>query len=266
MLRKIAAGMTVLALVATAAAQASKSPRPTARTGKSDTLRILEQKLPEVQFQETPFEQVVEWLRDFTKLNISVRWQKLADAGIERDKPVTIQVRNLRLSQVLWMIMNELGGSEVKLAYRISGNLLIFSTTEDLDKEMVTKVYDIADLLLRVPRATRSSGFDVSQGLSQGGGQGGQGGGGGGGGGGSGMFGQGQQQQGQQSQYDQRGDQEQTDKLIELIQDTVEPDSWQKHGGTGSIKAYQRTLVVRNTILVHQRLGGYVTEGEVLGR
>jgi hypothetical protein len=257
--------MAALALVATATAQASKSPRPTARTAKSDTLRILEQKLPEVQFQETPFEQVVEWLRDFTKLNISVRWQKLTDAGIERDKPVTIQVHNLRLSQVLWMIMNELGGSEVKLAYRASGNLLIFSTAEDLDKEVVTKVYDIADLLLRIPRATRSSGFDVSQGLGQGGGQGGQGGGGGGGGGGSGMFGKGGQQQ-QQSQYDQSGDQDQTDKLIELIQDAVEPDSWQKYGGSGSIKAYQRVLVVRNTILVHQRLGGYVTEGEILGR
>ena len=254
--------MLTVAGVAQAQSQAKKPPLP--RLREDATLRLLNQRLPEVQFQETPFEQVIDWLRDFTRLNISVRWQKLADNGIERDKPITIKVRDLRLSQVLGLVMDEAAGSDVRLAYRMTGNLLVISTAEDLDREMIVKTYDISDLLLQIPRATRSAGFDVSQGLGQGG-AGGSGGGGGGAGGG--MFGQGKQRQQQgQDRSGQQGDQEQIDKLIELIQDTIEPDSWQKNNGNGSIKVFNRTLVVRNTILVHQRLGGYVTERDALAR
>jgi len=91
---------------------------------------------------------------------------------------------------------------------------------------------------------------------------------GGGGGGGGGMFGQGTQQQGQQQgdEFGQQGTQEQMEKLIELIKQTVEPDSWRDNGGLGTIFAFQNMLVVRNSILVHQRLGGYLTEEEVLGQ
>jgi hypothetical protein len=251
-------------LVAMAAAQDRDRGRSSPRAQTPNTLRVLNQRLPEVTFQETPFDQVMEWLADFTQLNISVRWQTLEDAGVARDTPITVQARNLRLSQVLWLIMNEAAGSDLKLAYRASGTLLILSTEEDLSREMVTKIYDVADLLLDIPRAVRQMSFDVTQGM----GQGGQGGGGGGGGGsGSGMFGQGTQQGGQQGEYgNEQGGAAQMDKLVELIQQTVEPDSWRQYGGRGTIFPFQRSLVVRNTILVHQRLGGYLTEEDVVGR
>lgn len=235
---------------------------PTAQTtGRErvpNTLRVLNQRLPEVSIDRTPFDQVMEWLGQYAGLNISVRWRILEDNGIERDTPISIQARNLRLSQVLWLIMNEAGGADVKLAYRASGNLIVLSTAEDLNREMVTRIYDISDLLVNIPRASRQSTFDVTQGM----GQGGQGGGGGGGG----MFGQGGGQGGGQQgdQGDNMAGEQQLEKLIDLIEQTVEPDSWQKNGGTGSIFAFQRMLVVRNTILVHQRLGGYLTEEEVV--
>ncbi|MBZ5665866.1 MAG: hypothetical protein LAO30_14785, partial [Acidobacteriia bacterium] len=58
-----------------------------------------------VAFQDLPLEQVVDWLGEFTQLNISVRWQIMQDAGVDKDKPISIQARNLRLSQVLWLMM-----------------------------------------------------------------------------------------------------------------------------------------------------------------
>jgi hypothetical protein len=220
-------------------------------------MQILNQVMPEVAFQEQPFDSVIAWLSDFTRMNINVRWQILQDAGVRRDQPITIQARNLRLNQVLWLIVSEAGGSDLKLAYRATGNLLVLSTADDLNKEMVTKVYDIADLLVNVPRASRQAVFNVSQGMGQGGG------GTGGGGGGGGMFQQGNQNN---TQDDRQGNATQLQELLTLIQDTVEPDTWRQNGGSGSIIAFQNTLIVRNTILVHQRLGGYVTEEEALGR
>lgn len=255
-----------LALVAAAAlAQTDQSQRQTPRPRTPDTLRVLNQRIPDVRFQDTPFEQVMEWLTDLTQLNISVRWQILQDAGVSRDTPISIQARNLRLTQVLWLVMNEAGGTETKLGYRASGNLLILSTAADLDKEMITKIYDVSDLLIRLPQASRQAAFDVTQGMGQGGA--GTSGGGGGGAGGGMFGGQGMNQQNDQyGQDNTQGSQTEMQTLVDLIQQTVEPDSWRQNGGLGTIIPYQRMLVVRNTILVHQRLGGYVSEDEIAGQ
>jgi len=44
-------------------------------------------------------------------------------------------------------------------------------------------------------------------------------------------------------------------KLITLIRDVSSPDTWRENGGSnGSISPFQNTIIVRNTILVHQRL------------
>jgi hypothetical protein len=46
--------------------------------------------------------------------------------------------------------------------------------------------------------------------------------------------------------------------LIELIQNTIAPESWQVNGGQGSIRYYSlyHALVVRQTAEVHHQLGG----------
>ena len=49
-------------------------------------------------------------------------------------------------------------------------------------------------------------------------------------------------------------------ELIRLIQTAIEPTSWQGQGGTGTVTALRRQLVVRNTPHVHQLLGGSLRE------
>jgi hypothetical protein len=223
-----------------------------ARARVPSTLRYLNERIDEVAFEEAPLDQVMEWLGSLTPMQVYPRWQTLEDAGIDQDKPISMNVRGLRLSQVLWLLMKEAGGPDIVLAYRASGRLLTISTAEDLSKEMVTRVYDVADLLVRVPTIPNRMSIDLTQ-LSQ---QQGQGGGSsqsifGGAGGGS------------QQYDDDRGredDQEDIDELVNLIIQTIEPDSWTDNGGYGTIHAYNKLLVVYNNILVHQKLGGYVEE------
>ncbi len=234
--------------VASAVAQPARPAR-----AQASTVALLAQRLPDVSFQEAPLDQVMNYVSDVTKLNVVVRWETLETSGIARDKPISMNLKNVRLSQVLWLIMNEAGGSDVKLAYRASGNLLILSTEEDLGKEMLTRVYDVTDLLVRVPRFTEAPRIDIQQ-ASQGGG----------GGGGQNIFGGGGG--GQEEEEDDQGtgqggvDDERTQQLIDLITQAVEPDSWVQNGGRGTITAFQRNLVVRNNILVHQALGGAIRE------
>ena len=58
---------------------------------------------------------------------------------------------------------------------------------------------------------------------------------------------------------DQRG----ADELIELITTTIDPDTWEVHGGKGSIFYFSnyRVLVVRQTQDVHAKLGGILGGG-----
>lgn len=225
------------------------------------TLALLNKRIPEVSFEDLPLDQVIDWLQGYTGVNVVPHWQTLIDAGVPRDKPITIKVKNLRLSQVLWMIMNEAGGADIKLAYRASGNLLILSTAEDLGQELLVRVYEVADLLVVVQNFRSAPQIDIQQTRQQGGGGGGGGqsvfGGAGGGGGG------GEDEDNQNTQRDQPGAvNPEMQRLIELIQQTIHPDSWATNGGTGTIQAWRTQLVVRNNIRVHQELGGAVTDSD----
>lgn len=215
---------------------------------QSDTLALLNQQIPEVALDGAPLEVVVDWVREFTKLNVDVRWESLEFAGVDRDKPISIRARNLRLSQVLWMILNQAGGADVKLAYRASGNLLVISTADELGREMVSKVYDVADLLVRMPNFYNAVELDVVQALQS----------------------VGQTGQGGDIFNPERGIEEprqwdgnippDTQLLVNVIRNAVEPDSWDVNGGEGTISPFRRQIVVRNSILVHQRLGGFIEE------
>ncbi|MBL8879411.1 MAG: hypothetical protein JNG88_09860 [Phycisphaerales bacterium] len=249
--------MLVMAMMALSGGMAfaqlepTRRPRAAATATKPETLRMLDSIMHDVEYQEVPLESVVEALGNFTKANIIVRWQKLEDASVPRDKPISLKVKNLPLSYVLWLVMNEAGGSDVQLAYRASGNNIIISTQDDLGQEMITKVYDVTDLLVVVQRFDNAPQFDPSQAL-----QGAQGGGGGGGGGGGNVFQTNQDNENEENNQN-GGAAPGMEELVRLIQDTVEPDSWVANGGRGQITPWRSQIVIRNTILVHQKLNGY---------
>jgi hypothetical protein len=248
-------------LIATATAQSNAPKRvinPAA--AKPKTLQLLDQRLPEAAFDDVPFEQVMDYLGGVTGMNMIVRWQTLEDAGVEKTKAITLKANNLRLSQVLWLVLGQAGGAEVKLAYRASGNVLILSTEEDLGKEMVLKVYDVSDLLVKPKNFYNAPTLDLSQQNLSSGGQG------AGGGSGQSIF-QNDDQDEDDEEERNRGDgagvdDPETQRLIRLITETVEPDSWQLNGGLGTIVAWRNQLVIRNKILVHQQLGGLLREAD----
>jgi general secretion pathway protein D len=238
-------------------AQRSKAGVSTGRNiGDVELNRVLGATLPDVRFEETPFEQVVQFLGEMTKANISVDWTNLVDNGIDRDKPVTVQLNNVTFRSVLKEVLAQVGG-ETKLAFEVGDGLLRIATKDKLDKDKAVLIYDIRDLLINLPRALRQGAFNVTQGLGQAGGQG--GGGGGGGGAGGGMFGQGQGQQqqqqgGAQGQAGQQGQQQLVQQILDIIRQTVEPDSWRENGGEASIRELNGQLIIYNTSDAHRQV------------
>lgn len=220
-------------------------------------LELLDRRVPEVFFQDLPFEQVVQWLRDHTGVNVSVHWQVMQDAGLDRDTPISVKARNLKLSQVLWMILNEAGGSELELAYRVGDDLITLSLREDFEREMIARVYDVSDLLLRIPRFRNPARLSMAEALNN-----------------TGSGGDGQSRSttlfdGGNTEPSENVD-GRTDldrdmrELIWVIQRAIEPTSWRGQGGTGTVTGLRRQLIVRNTPHVHQLLGGYLGEDRII--
>jgi type II secretory pathway component GspD/PulD (secretin) len=219
----------------------------------SELNRQLGEVIPEVRFDETPFEQVMEFLTELTKINMAVDWTDLTDNGVAKDKPVTVRLTNLTLKVVLKELLTQVGGETV-LAYSVGDGLIRIATKAKLDKDKFVLIYDIRDLIVNVRNVDRQGGFDVGQAMQQTGQQ--------GGGGSSGLFGQQGQQQQQQYGPNQQG---QTNALVtqimDIIRQTVEPDSWRETGGgDGSIRELSGQLIIYNTSDAHRQVVDLLTQ------
>ena len=68
--------VSFIVVTLSAAAVFAQGQTPTAAGARSapDTLRLLNQVIPEVSIDAQPFESVLAWLAEFTQINFNVRW------------------------------------------------------------------------------------------------------------------------------------------------------------------------------------------------
>ena len=208
--------------------------------------RQLDQKLPEVKFDNVAFSDVVDFFRDVSGANIFVDWRSLEGAGIDKSAQVSERLHDVKFSKALSTVLADVGGGTVKLGYSVDEGVITISTAEVLSQSTVTRVYDIRDLIINIPDFTDAPDFNISSNNTQTSGQGGGGGGGGGGqslfGGGGGAGGQGGNEPGQPTRQDL------VDSITKLIEDTVATESWKDNGGTsGSLRELSGQLVVQQT-------------------
>lgn len=243
------------------AGERPRSARAAARPGS--TLRLLNTRLAQLDFQQRPLAEVLAELAEATGATIVARWKRLAEAGVEPQQPISLKARNLRLSQVLWLILNEVAAPEHELAYRADGETVTISSAADFGRVMIVRSYDVHDLIAPRPETAmlwsgrqRSAVVGVNVNVARGAvaaqpivGQ-----------LGSGIYlgGSGDPRRAELEGRIDADREAHLRELIELIVATIEPDSWAANGGDGTISAYRGRLVVRNSPLVHQQLAGYL--------
>ncbi len=216
----------------------------------------LAQRIPQVNWDHAPLEDVLRWVEKQTGAMVYARWGVLQQFGIDRHTPVSLRTENRKLSHILWVILQEASAdSGVKLAYEASDELILVSSHEDLSRELVTYVYDVQTILhdiphfdpnepgkafvkrTRVNRGGRAIPFDHIGPLP--------------------------------GDDDEDGttiemeiEDERQRELVDAIYTIVEPDSWSANGrgGRGVIFPYRGKLIVRNSLYVHQQIGRSVTE------
>jgi len=252
----------VLALAQSSGAERSNSARPrAAKQTKNAAIKLLRKDLVEpIIWEDISFEDVIQWLRDQGDANVVVNFSALEVVGVSREATLDgLSLRGVKVADVLNEVLDQLvqqGGEEI--SYRGVGNTLRISTKQDFNRKLYMRFYDVTELLFRVPDNIDAPEVDLTQIQQSGGG----GGGGGGGGQGVPVF----TENGGSSSQDNREvtDEEVKQRMEELrvvIEDSIEPESWDVLGGRGTIRSYNRTLVVRNSVEVHEQIVGFFSLG-----
>jgi hypothetical protein len=115
----------------------------------------LDRRLPEVDLDAVTLRGAVDVLRGATGANIFVNWKALEAAGVGRDTPVSVRLRNVRAAKALNVLLDLVGPEEAKLGYTIDDGVVTVSSADDLQKDTMTRVYDVRDLLQAAAGAKR---------------------------------------------------------------------------------------------------------------
>ncbi|MEK6676912.1 MAG: hypothetical protein AABZ47_14825 [Planctomycetota bacterium] len=237
-----------------------------------DAVALIRQAVPRVDWEDFPFEDFLEWIRERgdNRVNVVARWASLNEEGVDAEKTITLKLTHATVGAILREVTDQLSVDR-KLAFRATSNFITISTKADFDRDLVLQVYDVSDILFRVPDFQREAPQIDLSGQSSGGGAGGSG-----GGGKSGVFqnsGGGGQQQGQENEQQAK---QRLEELRNAILKSVAPDSWSDVPGQGSTGGRggggaglgtitvinNRSLIIYNTIEVHEQIAGSFVRGK----
>ena len=212
--------------------------RPYGAGGDDGLNRLLDKPkgLAEFNFQDAPLEQVMGYLAETSDLNLHVDWSDLEGRGIERNRPITLRLREVSYRTALRELLTQAGG-DIALGMTIDGNVLRVATREKLNRDKFILVYDIRDLLTEIPYfagprlSTNEDGVTITQVSAAGT---------------NSLFKEpvGPSEGPTPAEPRNHG---LIAQVLDIIEKTVEPDSWRTSGGDGALRELNGQLIVYNT-------------------
>jgi len=243
--------------------QKKEAEPPALKVLNSEKGQSLEDKLNkrmEVNFQGLPLWAALDRIAEQTDIQFYIAKKKLEEASVSEDVPVTQRFKDVRVETLLRLMLKDF-----ELTYVDRDDLIVVTTPEDAESELLTRVYDCRDLLAMaapevpkgpeppvpaipasVPHAAGAPPANLGLGGIGGqlpvdpGGHGGRT---------RGMGGLSGAPLRPQTELEKR-----TDQIIELVIGTLKPDSWDDVGGPGAIDAYNGLFVVSQTAEVHKQV------------
>lgn len=207
----------------------------------------LDRKIP-VDFRQIPFDQVIDHLVDSQQLNIIVSWHDLMRAGVKKNTLIDLHLpREITLKKAITEILDQAGAGTVSLGFDISEGAIKIATQDTIDRQTYTAVYDINDLLMEIPMFNDSPMRDLNQANQRAAAN--------------------RAAESSRSLWNARHDdneeseenpqrQSRVQKIINLIQETIAPNSWIDRGGrVGSIKEINGQLVVTQNTATQRGIG-----------
>lgn len=211
-------------------------------------LAVLETRRIPASFRDNTLEDVLTYIGAVTNLNMDVDWDSLAQIGIDRDKEITLELREIPARVVLERILEKAQPDAFsKAGWAVNDGVLIVASHDMLKRNKFIVIYDIRDLLFQIPDYEEAPQLDLDQLLNQGGR--------GGGGGGGSPF-------GNVSDPERIGPtpEELLERILEIIRNNVDGDWVDLGGDTGVIQELNGNLIITNTARTHRVIQGLLNQ------
>ena len=192
---------------------------------------------------EMPLSEAIEIIRNSVEppLKIQPDWRDLYDnADIDQTTPINMEpISGVSVRTALEILLDMVSTAFAELGYVVKEGVITIATVDSLPSELTTLVYDVTDLLGRPATYYTRSGR-----------------------------GRGEAGRGEDAVefFEEEEEELERDELEErattragalgmLIQEAVEPGSWDVYGGEGTISLYQnKKLIVRQTLEIHDQI------------
>jgi type II secretory pathway component GspD/PulD (secretin)/tetratricopeptide (TPR) repeat protein len=207
----------------------------------------LKTRIPKLEFANLEFQSVIDFFRTASNANFHVNWAALSAATVDKTTPVTLNLVDVTVEKALQTVLRDLS-TNTKLSYVVDDGVITISTKDDLAKSPIIRVYDIRDLIVRVPNfagpvINLTSSFQNGNCSS---------------GGGSGPFDTNNTGSGNNGEENAQTRGELIKSITETITQTIDKESWVPTGTIGSIRELHGTLVVTQTAENHQALASLI--------
>src|SRR5271170_6564950 len=207
------------------------------------TNEMLNRIVPDTEMNEVPLRDAINYVQQDTGANIFVNWNALTAAGVSNLTPITLSLQDVTVGKLLSLIMTQASPSVPTVQF-IDNNVLMITTREDADTQMVTRVYDVSDLVMSVPDFTGAPSFNLSSASQNQSVTASSSGGGGGGASSGNLFSGG----GSNSASSTTSATDQLTQITQLIENSVDRNSWVDNGGTvGTVRSLNGQLIINQT-------------------
>lgn len=198
-----------------------------------------------INVEDTRFKDVVEFIKASTGATIDIAWtnNRYPD-GIDKDALVSINIENAQSLAVLLHAANQAtvdGFDSPTWQLDQQTGALQVGPRSRLNKFKRLEIYDIQDMLFVLPDYEDVPQLNLNSVIRQGQG-----------GGGGGIF---QQQQDQQEVFSQE---EEAERIMDILRAVIDTDEWQANGGDGAlVRFYEGNLLVSAPDYIHRQINGY---------
>ncbi len=206
-------------------------------------------------FTDATLENIVEFVRQVSNLDVDVNWTSLEAAGINRDDRVSLSLRSAPLNVVLDRVLEKASKDQFgpsRASWAVEDGVLVVASADTLRKKTFIKIYDVQDLLFKVPDFPQVPELSLDTVLQQGSQRG------GGGSSAGGIF-----NQRETNNIDQilREEQDALRTVQDIIEANVDSEGWVNKGGdTGTVQPLNGSLIIRNTARNHREIVGLLSQ------
>jgi hypothetical protein len=129
-----------------AAPAAGRIEDPASRNADAQALAALQRPAP-VDFNNVPLAEALESISNQTGIDIVPDWRALEGAGVNRDAPVSLRIRQaVPAEQVLTWLLRSADNADA-IGFAIDHGVVVVAPREKLDQMLITRAYDLGSNL-----------------------------------------------------------------------------------------------------------------------